>query len=285
MSGEPVKVWVAMDPEQGNLLLLVNRVPVGTIVNAGGQITLNLEPEYLHLGQDLVSYFTALFANMPETLRAALYESAGFVTNTAGRDAAAALPDELKDRVHLGCGGDMRPGWLNIDYRPGAAVGYDRASGFLNYDLRQGLPELADGSVEMFFSSHFFEHLRHEEALNLMRQCRRALKAGGIARFQMPDFGMGFRQYAENDRAALDKAVVTHKLLDHMPDYARNYADLMSRSVYEFYTHKYIWDPENLSKALMACGFASVELSEHIDGVDHPSDVRRDYSYYLTARA
>ena len=108
MSGEPVKVWVAMDPEQGNLLLLVNRVPVGTIVNAGGQITLNLEPEYLHLGQDLARYFTALFANMPETLRAALYESAGFLTNTAGRDAAAALPDELKDRVHLGCGGDVR---------------------------------------------------------------------------------------------------------------------------------------------------------------------------------
>ena len=137
----------------------------------------------------------------------------------------------------------------------------------------------------MFFSSHFFEHLRHEEGMNLMQQCRRALKAGGIARFQMPDFGAGFRQYAENDQAALDKAVVTHGLLDHMPDYARNYADLMSRSVYEFYTHKYIWDPENLSKALLACGFANVELSEHIDGVDHPSDVRRDYSYYLTARA
>lgn len=285
MSEEQVRVWLAMDPEQGKLRVLLNGQPVGVLANAGGQLSVVVDGPYAEIRDELVRYCSAAFANMPDTLRAAIYEAPGFVTNAAGRDAVAAIPAEAKTRVHLGCGGDLRHGWLNIDYRPGAAVGYDPASGFLNYDLRQGLPPLEDGSVDMVFSSHFFEHLRHEEAINLMRDCRRALKPGGVARFQMPDFAATFKAYCDADRAFLDNCLVTHKLLDHMPEYARNYADLVSRSVYEFYTHKYVWDPENLSKALSAAGFSEVSVDEHRDEFDHPSQLRRDCSYYLSAVA
>jgi predicted SAM-dependent methyltransferase len=137
----------------------------------------------------------------------------------------------------------------------------------------------------MFFSSHFFEHLRHEEGTNLMRECRRALVDGGVARFQMPDFKGTFAAYIAGDQAFLDTALVTHKTLDHMPDYARNWADLVSRSVYEFYTHKYVWDPENLSKALLAAGFSDVREVQHDDALDNPEEIRKAYSYYLVATA
>lgn len=284
MSGERVKVWLAMDAEEGQLRLLVNRVPVGTVANVGGQVTINLDPEYDGLRDDLTKYCSSLFTNMQDTLRASLYEVAGFATNNAGRDAVAALAADRKRRVHLGCGPDVRPGWLNIDYQPGAPVGYNASTSFLNYDLRQGLPGLEDRSVEIFFSSHFFEHLRHEEATNLMRQCRLALRDDGMARFQMPDFRGTFRAYVDNDQAFFDTAVSTHGILNHMPDYARNYADLVSRSVYEFYTHKYVWDPENLTKALLAAGFSDVQPDEYRQELDHPSALRRDYSYYLVAR-
>jgi predicted SAM-dependent methyltransferase len=257
MANEPVRVWLAMDPEHARLLLVVNRVPVGTVT---------------------------MFANMPDTLRAALYEAPGFVTNTAGRDAVAALAADRKRRVHLGCGPDVRPGWLNIDYLPGGAVGYNAGAGFLNYDLRQGLPGLEDGSVDVFFSSHFFEHLRHEEAMTLMQQARRAVRDDGMARFQMPDFKGTFRAYVDDDRDFLHTALDTHHLLDQMPEFARNWADVVSRSVYESYTHKYIWDPENLSKALIAAGFREVEEVGYDAAMDHPSDIRREYSYYLVAR-
>jgi predicted SAM-dependent methyltransferase len=273
-----------MDPEAGQLCLLLNRVPIGTVVPEGGQLGFNLCSEYAHLRQELTQYCSALFANMPETLRAAIYESRGFVTNSAGREAAAALAADRKVRVHLGCGPDVRPGWLNIDYQPGAMPGYNAGAWFLNYDLRQGLPGLEDGSVDTFFSSHFFEHLRHEEAMNLMVQCRRAIKDDGTARFQMPDFKGTFRAYVDDDQPFFDTAVDTHKILEHMPDYARNWADLVSRSVYESYTHKYVWDPENLSKALRAAGFSEVEEDEYRPELDHPSQIRRDYSFYLTAR-
>jgi predicted SAM-dependent methyltransferase len=284
MSEGAVKVMLAMDPEQAQLRVLLNNQPVGRLVNAGGQITIDLDAEYQPLRNELVGYCSALFANMPDTLRAALYEAPGFVTNSNGRDAVTAIKGERTQRVHLGCGGDVRPGWLNIDYRPGAPVGYDPASGFLNYDLRQGLPGLDDRSVDMIFSSHFFEHLRHEEAINLMRECRRVLRDDGVARFQMPDFKGGFRAYADNDEEYLATARDVHKMVDHMPEYARNFADITSRGVYEYYTHKYIWDQENLSKALLANGFSEVIEVEHDDAFDHPSSIRRDYSYYLIAK-
>jgi predicted SAM-dependent methyltransferase len=285
MSQEPVRVWLAMDPEGAALRILLNRVPVGRLLNQGGRLVLDLDDDYARLRDDLTSYCGSLFANMPDTLRAAVYEAPGFVTNTAGRQAMESLAPELRRRVHLGCGPDVRRGWLNIDYRPGAPLGYDQARGFLNYDLRQGLPAIPDKSVEIFFSSHFFEHLRHEEGTNLMRECRRALVEGGTARFQMPDFKGTFRAYIADDQAFLDTALVTHKTLDHMPDYARNWADLVSRSVYESYTHKYVWDPENLSKALLAAGFSEVREVEHSNELDNPEEIRKAYSFYLEAAA
>jgi predicted SAM-dependent methyltransferase len=284
MSEASVKVWLAMDAEQGMLRILLNGQPIGRLANAGGQVSIQLDPEYAMLQKDLVPYCNSLFANMPETLRAATYEATGFVTNFAGREAAIDIPADLRRRIHLGCGPDLRPGWLNIDYQPGGAVGYNPATCFLNYDLRQGLPGLEDNSVDVVFSSHFFEHLRHEEATNLMRECRRVLRDDGVARFQMPDFTGTFRAYVANDEAFLDTCLTTHKLLDQNPDYARNFADVVSRSVYESYTHKYIWDPENLSKALLANGFSQVTEEPYDAELDHPSSIRRDYSFYLTAR-
>jgi predicted SAM-dependent methyltransferase len=284
MSGDTVHVLLAMDPEHGAMRLLLNNVPAGSVISAGGQITLVIDSEFAHLREELVSYCSSLFANMSETLRAGIYEAPAFRTNTAGREASVALGDDSKRRVHLGCGPDLRPGWLNIDYRPGATLGYDAATGFLNYDLRQGLPEIATGSVDVFFSSHFFEHVNPQEALNLMVECRRAVRDDGMVRFQMPDFKQTFRAYVDDDQAFLDKALNYYNLLDKLPVYSRNYADLVSVAVYEDYTHKWVWDPQNLSLALIAAGFGTVEEVDFDPEIDNPAEARRDYSYYLLAR-
>ena len=284
MSEASVRVLLAMDPEQGVVRLLLNNVPAGTLVSAGGQPSLSLDPQYAHLQDELVRYCSMLFGNMPETLRAGVYEVSAFLINTAGRDASAALDDDRKAHCILGRGPDVRPGWLNIDYKPDRAPGYDAQTGFLNYDLRQGLPEIADGSVEVFFSSHFFEHVNPQEAMNLMKECRRALRSDGMARFQMPDFKQTFRAYVDDDKAFFDKALNHYRLLDQLPDHSRSYADLVSTAVYESYTHKWVWDPENLSKALKVAGFGSVEEVDFDPQIDNPAEARQDYSYYLLAR-
>ena len=144
---------------------------------------------------------------------------------------------------------------------------------------------MPDASAELIFSSHFFEHLRHEHATQLMRQCRRVLKPGGKARFQMPDYEKAFEAYIRRDPDVLAEAINTHKLLQHMPAYSRHWGDVMSRAVYEFYEHKYIWDPENLAVALKVAGFSEAYVDEPIEGLDNLTDLRKDASFYMWAIA
>jgi hypothetical protein len=62
----------------------------------------------------------------------------------------AALQRRRSLRVHLGCGDDRLPGYVNIDYRPTSAV---------DVAMDLSLPRFAEGSVVFAFSNAFFEHL------------------------------------------------------------------------------------------------------------------------------
>ena len=58
-------------------------------------------------------------------------------------------------RLHIGCGQEAIPGWINIDNRE--LPGVDRV-----LDVRQGLP-FQDASA--IYAEHFLEHLSLEEGL------------------------------------------------------------------------------------------------------------------------
>jgi predicted SAM-dependent methyltransferase len=279
-----LNLWLALDPANGLVRLVLNGHTVGRLTTENGNPRIKLDGEYREQFAAVEPYANALFAGMGETLSAAVFEAGSFRVNQAGRPQAQSISPARRTQIHLGCGPDEREGWLNIDYRPGATLGYDPTRNFLNYDLRSGLP-LPDASAELIFSSHFFEHLRHEHATQLMRECRRVLKPGGRARFQMPDYESAFAGYIRRDPEGLRSAIETHGLLNHMPAYARAWGDLISRAVYEFYEHKYIWDTENLPIALQAAGFASAAVTGPVEGLDNLSDARKDVSFYVEATA
>lgn len=83
-------------------------------------------------------------------------------------------------KLHLGCGANRFEGWINIDSE------VDVYHADLLWDLRQGLP-FEDKSCELVHSEHVFEHFTAEDALNLMRECRRVLIPGGVMRVGMAD--------------------------------------------------------------------------------------------------
>lgn len=95
--------------------------------------------------------------------------------DAAGRLIAAA---RQCPRLHLGCGTNVMPGWVNVDDL--------EAPGVVSWDLRKPLP-LADGSIEYIFAEHFIEHILVAEAEALLRVCRRLLKPGGVLRLSTPD--------------------------------------------------------------------------------------------------
>jgi predicted SAM-dependent methyltransferase len=281
---DDVNVWLALDPEQGVIRLVLNGHTIGSLTGPGRNPQIKVDPAYQQQFGAVAPYAQQLFANMGDTLSTALFEVGAFRVNAVGVPAAATIPETARTQIHLGCGPDERPGWLNIDYRYNAPLGYDPVKNFLNLDLRAGLP-LPDASAELIFSSHFFEHLRHEEATGLMRECRRVLKPGGVIRFQMPDYGKGFKAYVERDPTVLAEYVGRHGLLNHMPPYARQWGDLISRAVYEFYEHKYVWDVENLGIALREAGFSQAFEVEPQPGLDNLRDLRAESSFYMQAVA
>lgn len=188
-------------------------------------------------------------------------------------------------KVHLGCGPDVRAGWINLDLNPSrnAKSFEERADGgiYINYDLRQGLP-LETNSCSYFYSSHFFEHLEYECGVKLMEDCFRALQPGGVFRIVLPDMKSLFAAYLKND-------IEYFKLLDPLlaPEIEPKTAtpiDYINYGVYQFGEHKYIYDQEKLIKVLKSIGFSDAVVSSFQPGIDVDTPTRRRYSFYVEAR-
>lgn len=83
-------------------------------------------------------------------------------------------------RLHLGCGADVRPGWINVDSqpRPGLQIVAD-----LNDVRRQKLP-LDDDSIDYILGAHVIEHIPN--SLDLMQELHRVAKPGALAEFLVP---------------------------------------------------------------------------------------------------
>ena len=92
-------------------------------------------------------------------------------------------------RVHLGCGNDRLPGFVNIDYRPTVATD-------LLMDLNA--PPFSPGSVALAFSNAFFEHLYRSSRLpHLQRICDSLEPEGVCCYIGLPYFRNIARFYLE----------------------------------------------------------------------------------------
>ena len=83
-------------------------------------------------------------------------------------------------RLHLGCGRNILPGWVNLDLLPGAGV--DVAAD-LDRCGETPLPFATD-TFDEFLASHLFEHLRNP--LPFMQELHRVAKPGATAVFRTP---------------------------------------------------------------------------------------------------
>jgi SAM-dependent methyltransferase len=84
-------------------------------------------------------------------------------------------------KLNLGCGGDVREGWLNIDVRKTHPK-------VLVLDLeKEMLRPFPDGSVDEILAKDFIEHLSWRVVEDFLRDCYRVLKRGGRMFIQVPD--------------------------------------------------------------------------------------------------
>lgn len=181
-------------------------------------------------------------------------------------------------KVHLGCGDDVRPGWVNIDVGAGAAT---EGAVVVRHDLRRGLP-LEGESCVLIYSSHLFEHLGYRAGARLMRDCHRSLRPGGVLRFALPDFKGMFEAYLNRDAGYLE-LVDIRETLPYVEPGTETLVDHVNYGVYQFGEHKTIYDQEKLTLLLRHIGFRSVSESSFRSDIDPDTPLRRRYSFYVDA--
>jgi SAM-dependent methyltransferase len=104
-------------------------------------------------------------------------------------------------KLNLGCGRDVRVGWVNVDSRPGPGVDW-----VVDLDHDPVFP-VVDDSVTEVYASHIIEHLHHP--LPLMQELWRVAEPGARAVFRAP--------YGSSDEADEDPTHVRRMFLQSWP--------------------------------------------------------------------
>lgn len=164
--------------------------------------------------------------------------------------------------LNLGCG-YVRPQsapWINMDMlRSQLAPGtperrhLDSEPNYVEHDLRQPLPA-ADSSVEGIFSSHTIEHVGAQEAVALIRECRRVLKPGGILCLSAPNASY-FRAVNPEDNKANSQRLFGEKINDDNPGQTFLEIALL------FNEHKQVLCEDSLWCLFVAAGFAGPSVT------------------------
>jgi predicted SAM-dependent methyltransferase len=137
-------------------------------------------------------------------------------------------------KLHLGCGGEHKMGWINIDLL-GDPVD-------VAWNLARPLP-FDSGSVAAIFHEHLLEHLPLTAGDHFLRECHRVLRPGGILRVGVPDAGQLLRSYA-GDRSYLEEL---HP--------GRPTALLAVQELFYWHRHCAMFDVDTLSLLFEAGGF------------------------------
>lgn len=196
------------------------------------------------------------------------------------------------DRLHLGCGLTAPEGWLNVDGsfqvvlarrpwlkrllvssgilpRTQAAIPWKPT--VVRLDLARPLP-YPEGCFGAVYSSHLLEHLYHDQALALLKECRRVLRPGSVCRVVVPDLGALVAEYVQQKSAGDSNAA--NRLMEAMMMHDKGPKHGLLGLFYRFtafHQHKWMYDAASLMQMFSAAGFETVRqtgcLESAIEGV------------------
>lgn len=167
--------------------------------------------------------------------------------------------------MHLGCGNNIKEGWVNIDLH---------ASADLTLDARERLP-FADNTFSIIYSEHFYEHLGYpRDITHLLSECYRVLEPGGVHSFGVPDGEMVLRHYTTNEYA--DHAAAQ---LRWNPNWCRTQMDHVNYCLRQNGEHRWYYDEETIRLLLESVGFAAIHRREFDPSLDQ--EWRRTGTLYM----
>lgn len=152
-------------------------------------------------------------------------------------------------KLHLGCGWNLLPGWLNVDYIP-------KRRGALYLDARRPF-FFSDQTFDYIFSEHMIEHMSYRDGLNMLAECHRVLKRGGRIRISTPDLAFLIKLYRD-DKSSLQREYIAWANHIYLKDAPEDNEVFVINNFMRNWGHTFIYDENTLQTTMMNAGFTNI---------------------------
>jgi len=219
-------------------------------------------------------------------------------------------------KLNLGCGKDIKNGFVNIDFKEIDGVDIDIVA-----DLSKNIP-INDADADFIYCSHVIEHFNWVDGRRFIEECYRCLEQDGVLRILWPDFKGIMTAYVNNDNSYFKKtleylnnvdAPYYKSMLDnpqeviknrqgnlppewHYNDNVHDRSKVKERTrkykyiiecvdwfVHQYGEHVALYDKESMFSLLKDSGFSKVNMSSFDGSVDEDSPIRKHTSIYIEA--
>jgi len=185
-----------------------------------------------------------------------------------GRRKARAYSGRTQLKLNIGCGPNLKTGWVNIDMLPTVD---------LPLDMRDPIP-LQDGCAALIYTEHFLEHLDYpSDAMRFLSECQRLLQPGGVISIGVPDTRWPLESYAGVKDGEYFRFVKKH----FHPAWCQTPMEHINYHFRQDAEHRFAYDFETLSHALKQAGFGTVRERQFDGALD--SEQRRTGTLYVEA--
>jgi len=173
------------------------------------------------------------------------------------------LSSNAVPRLHIGCGANLLPGWLNSDFPA-------RSPEVLELDATATFP-FQTGTFSYVFSEHMIEHVPYAGGAAMLKESHRVLKPGGKIRISTPDLKFLMDLYLAGDRrTALQNSYIkwaTDTFVRNAPGYDPVF---VINNFVRDWGHLFIYDEKILRFSLEQAGFTHITRPELNASPDEP---------------